>query len=43
MINTTLAEAEEFLLSTNVAEIKSQLDRVESAANRITAAMLAMA
>jgi len=43
IINGTLSEAEEVLLSTNVSEIKSHFDRVESAANRITAAMLAMA
>jgi len=42
-INGILNDAEEKLVSESVDEIKIQLGQVESAANRITAAMLAMA
>ena len=42
-INGALNEAEESLGSTSVDEIKTQLGKVEGAANRITAAMLTMA
>jgi molecular chaperone DnaK len=42
-INGVLNEAEEKLSSENLNEIQSELGRVESAANRITAAMLTMA
>ena len=42
-INGVLNEAEEMLNSTSIDEIKVQFGKVESAANRITAAMLAMA
>lgn len=41
-INLALNEAEAMLESTSVDEIKIQLEKVESAANRITAAMLTM-
>jgi molecular chaperone DnaK len=43
MINATLSEAEEALSSSDLAYVQSQFERVESAANRITAAMLALA
>lgn len=42
-INSILNEAEERLGSDNLDEVKVELERVESAANRITAAMLTMA
>jgi len=42
-INGILNEAEDALATTSIDEIKVQLDKVEAAANRITAAMLAMA
>ncbi|MBK9215266.1 MAG: molecular chaperone DnaK [Chloracidobacterium sp.] len=42
-INGILNEAEDALSTTSIDEIKVQLDKVEAAANRITAAMLAMA
>ena len=41
-INGALNEAEAMLESTSVDEIKIHLEKVESAANRITAAMLTM-
>lgn len=42
-INGILNDAEDALSATSIEEIKLQLDKVEAAANRITAAMLAMA
>ncbi|MBL8180524.1 MAG: molecular chaperone DnaK [Blastocatellia bacterium] len=42
-INGVLNEAEEMLKSESIAQIQDQLGKVESAANRITAAMLTMA
>ncbi|MBP9665463.1 MAG: Hsp70 family protein, partial [Pyrinomonadaceae bacterium] len=42
-INGILNEAEDALATTSLDEIKIQLSKVEAAANRITAAMLAMA
>ena len=42
-INGVLNDAEGKLVSDSIEEIKIQLGQVESAANRITAAMLAMA
>ena len=42
-LNSVLNEAEEMLASDNVMQIRDQLAKVESAANRITAAMLTMA
>ena len=42
-INGVLNDAEETLGTSNLDEIKSQLGKVESAANKITAAMLSMA
>jgi molecular chaperone DnaK len=41
-INAVLNEAEEVCTGSNVGEIKAHLERVEGAANRVTAAMLAM-
>jgi len=42
-INSVLSDADEALSSTSIDEIKIQLANVETAANRITAAMLTMA
>jgi molecular chaperone DnaK len=42
-INGALNEAEEYLVSESLEEVKAQLHSVEGAANRITAAMLTMA
>lgn len=42
-INGVLNEAEEMLKSESIAQIQEQLAKVESAANRVTAAMLTMA
>ena len=42
-INGVLNEAEGYLSSDNPEDVKIHLDRVEGAANRITAAMLTMA
>jgi hypothetical protein len=42
-INGVLNEAEDNLMTTNLDDIKMMLDKVEGAANRITAAMLTMA
>ena len=42
-INGALNEAEDFLASESLEEVRAQLNNVENAANRITAAMLTMA